>query len=229
MAIFRRYGVGAKFYDVLSGERFVYRAGRVAGIRALAPARGDVVLDLGCGTGLNFSLLVDAVGPEGAVIGLDASPDMLAMARARIDRAGWRNVAVAVADATAFDPDVVAHALEGAHRSRVRPDDDPATTPPDRPVDGVISTYAMSIFGDWPAAWTRVRAVLRPGGSAAIVDMQVPVGRAAVFGPLARLAAATGGADLTARPWEAVERDGVNVRSVSVRGGHIQVRAAVIP
>ncbi len=37
---------------------------------------GDIVLDLdlGCGTGLNFSLLVDAVGTSGTVIGLDRSP-----------------------------------------------------------------------------------------------------------------------------------------------------------
>lgn len=34
------------------------------------------MLDLGCGTGLNFPLLVAAVGPTGRVIGLDRSVDM---------------------------------------------------------------------------------------------------------------------------------------------------------
>ena len=69
--MFKRYTAGARVYDVLSGEQFVYRAGRVAGIEALALKRGDIVLDLGCGTGLNLPLLLEKVGAEGLVIGLD--------------------------------------------------------------------------------------------------------------------------------------------------------------
>lgn len=75
------YGGGARRYDVLSGERLVYRSGRVAGIDLLQLQRGDVVLDVGCGTGLNLPLLAAAVGPTGLVIGLDRSPQMLAVAR----------------------------------------------------------------------------------------------------------------------------------------------------
>jgi len=42
-------------------------------------------------------------------------------------------------------------------------------------------------------------------------------------------AARVGGADLDARPWTAIERDGVNVQSASLRGGHIRVVAGTIP
>lgn len=61
------------------------------------------------------------------------------------------------------------------------------------------------------------------------MDMQLPVGRARLFSPLVRLAALVGGADLEARPWTVLEREGVQVRSESVRGGHIRLVAATIP
>jgi len=78
-----RYGLGARFYDVLSGERSVYRAGRLRGIAALDLRPGARVLDVGCGTGLNLAPLLGRVGPTGRVVGVDRSDKMLAQARAR--------------------------------------------------------------------------------------------------------------------------------------------------
>jgi len=51
-----------------------------------------VVLDVGCGTGANFSLLEQALGKNGRLIGLDQSPEMLTRARALVRSAGWQNV-----------------------------------------------------------------------------------------------------------------------------------------
>ena len=53
---------------------------------------GDVVLDVGCGTGLSFPLLEEAIGPRGLIIGIEQSPDMLTRARRRVEDSGWRNV-----------------------------------------------------------------------------------------------------------------------------------------
>ncbi|MCY7289194.1 MAG: methyltransferase domain-containing protein [Cryobacterium sp.] len=208
------YEAAARFYDALSGERAVYRAGRRSGVALLELRPGDTVLDLGCGTGLNLALLVDAVGPLGAVVGLDRSPQMLEMARRRVEANGWTSVRLVEADATTFDPSEVANRLPEATEGLI---------------DAVFSSYAMSVFDDWHPAWDRMRVLLRPGGRACIVDMQLPVGRARVFSPLIRLAAVVGGSDLAARPWTVLERDGVQVRSESVRGGHIRVVAATIP
>lgn len=55
---------------------------------------GDTVVDVGCGAGALFPLLVDAVGPEGHVIGVDHSREMLARARERIDAANWHNISL---------------------------------------------------------------------------------------------------------------------------------------
>ena len=196
------YGIGAGVYDILAGEA-IYRIGRVEGVRMLGLRHGDTVLDVGCGTGLNLALLADAVGPTGSVIGLDRSAQMLEVARHRIEKERWSHVRLVEADATDFRLDAIGG----------------------RPVDAVISTYAMSVIDAPAAAWTHMRAALRPGGRACIVDMQVPTGRARIFAPLARLACAIGGSDIHAHPWQLLLADGQDLDTRSLRGGHIQVVA----
>ena len=60
---------------------------------------GQVVLDVACGTGLNFEAIEAGIGPDGHLIGLDLSPEMLAVARERVEAAGWRNVTLVQAAA----------------------------------------------------------------------------------------------------------------------------------
>jgi SAM-dependent methyltransferase len=55
---------------------------------------GEVVIDVACGTGLNFPLLEARIGPSGRIIGIDLSPEMLAQARDRAAHEGWENVTV---------------------------------------------------------------------------------------------------------------------------------------
>lgn len=201
-----RYSRVAPLYDLLSGEP-VYRAGRVAAVEALRLSRGDQVLDLGCGTGLNFPLLHAAVGPSGRIVGVDASPEMLAQAHRRAVDHGWGNVTLLQADATSLDVRQVAGALDGGG------------------ADAVLATYALSLMPRWRRAWAAARAVARPGARFAVVDMRLPTG---VGRPLARLAMTLGGADPTAEPWTAVEAQCQDVVSASLRGGHVQVRVGTL-
>lgn len=53
---------------------------------------GDVVLDIGAGTGLSYGLLREAVGPGGRVLAFEQSPEMFAQAQARVQREGWADV-----------------------------------------------------------------------------------------------------------------------------------------
>lgn len=211
----RRYSAGARWYDVLSGERWVYRDGRLAGVALLEPAPGEIILDLGCGTGLNFPALAEAVGPGGLVIGIDRSPDMLAMARRRVADASWGDrIRLVESDAADLDPERV-ETLVRAERGRDR-------------VDAVFATYALSVIDRRAQAWRSARALVRPGGRAGVVDMQLPVGRWRVMAPLARLACATGGADIRSHPWLMLERDAVpgTVRRTQRKGGHLVAVAA---
>lgn len=198
MSVPAKYTVATRFYDVLSLEWPVYRAGRVRAIRAMGLRPGMRVLDLGCGTGLNHPLLQDAVGSTGTVVGVDSSRQMLAQARRRASRHGWRNVELLQADMTQVD---------GIGT-----------------VDAVLATYTLSVVPGWERAWALAVAATRPGRRMAVVDMQLPLGAAKVAAPLARLACAAGGADIHAHPWTAVERDCIDVTAMSLRGGHVQVR-----
>ena len=72
---------------------------RRAVVEALPLHSGQVVLDVGCGTGLCCGLLRDKVGLEGGVVGIEESPEMAAVAREHIACEGWDNVMVVQAPA----------------------------------------------------------------------------------------------------------------------------------
>lgn len=88
----------ARDYDASAQRTMALRRRTIARL-ALRP--GDFVLDAGCGTGLSFPALLDAIGPDGAVFGVEQSPDMLALARRRVFAAGWSNVTLLEAAAEA--------------------------------------------------------------------------------------------------------------------------------
>jgi SAM-dependent methyltransferase len=85
------YSEHAGSYDRRVGG---YHGFRQAIVDALPVRPGQVVLDVGCGTGLCFGLLLEKVGPDGGVVGIEESPEMMAIARERIEREGWRNITV---------------------------------------------------------------------------------------------------------------------------------------
>ena len=83
-------------YQRLSAQ-YDYATRRIEPVRrqtidALRLERGHRVLDVACGTGKSFEMLREAVGPEGVVVGVEQSPEMLHHAHERIRENGWDNV-----------------------------------------------------------------------------------------------------------------------------------------
>lgn len=92
----RLYARHAAGYDESARRTMPLRRRTIA---ALGLRAGDVVLDIGAGTGLSYELLVQAVGPTGRVLAFEQSPDMFEHARQRAQAAGWPNLWHACASA----------------------------------------------------------------------------------------------------------------------------------
>lgn len=200
-----RYRLGAWAYDVVSMEPFVYRPGRRAAIEALELTPGARVLDVGCGTGLNFPHVAAAIGAAGELVGVDASGAMLRQARRRDAGHGWSNVTLIEGDAAQLDSLVIGE------------------------FDAVLFTYSLSVIGDWRGAWEQAWALLRAGGRVAVVDTALPVGRWRWLSPLARLALFSGGVDASRRVWQQVLTDSEQTMHRVMTGGHVHVAAGTKP
>ncbi len=105
-------------------------------------------MDIGCGTGLNFALLYEAVGPSGSIIGVDLSEGMLTEARSTANTNHWENVTLVCADACQYKF--------------------PAG------VDAILSTYALTLVPDPALVVTHAVKALEPGGRLVILDMAWP-------------------------------------------------------
>ncbi|WP_343067883.1 methyltransferase domain-containing protein [Sulfitobacter aestuariivivens] len=119
-------------------------ARRRASFDALGPLPGETILDLGCGNGLLTLDLARAVGPQGRVIGVDPSADMLNVARKRLE--GFDNIAL---------EEGLADALPLA----------------DAQIDRAVSVQVFEYIDDRIGALTEIRRVLKPGGVAVVADM----------------------------------------------------------
>lgn len=74
-------------YDMAIALMTRERRWRSALIRQIAPKAGDVVVDVGCGTG-TLALMLKSVAPSATIIGLDPDPGVLDLAKAKAQRAG---------------------------------------------------------------------------------------------------------------------------------------------
>lgn len=107
---------------------------------------GEVVLDVGCGTGIDLLLASHLVGEMGRVIGLDLTPAMIERARKHVAERGFTNVELVVGPM----------------------EDIPL---PDGSVDVVVSNGVFNLSSDKDRAFAEVYRVLRPGGRMVVADM----------------------------------------------------------
>jgi ubiquinone/menaquinone biosynthesis C-methylase UbiE len=148
------YRKRAKRYDwttlLLYVVGFRHWAYRKRAIKSLALKQGDTVVELGCGTGLNFSLLQERVGPGGKIVGVDLTDAMLDGANARIAANSWSNVKLVKSDAAAYVFPVA--------------------------VDGILSTFALTLVPEFDEVIRSGAAALLPGKRFVVLDFKRPSG-----------------------------------------------------
>lgn len=144
------YRKRAAHYDLVADLYFLIgfrlRHYRRLAVDALQLQNGDTVVDLCCGTGLNFPLLQKKVGPAGKIIGVDLTGRMLEQARARVDRNNWKNIELVLSDVAKY--------------------------PFPSSVDGVISTMAITLVPEYDSVIQRGATALGSGKRLVIMDLK---------------------------------------------------------
>jgi demethylmenaquinone methyltransferase/2-methoxy-6-polyprenyl-1,4-benzoquinol methylase len=198
------YDKQAAIYDI--AVWFYYLAGMRIGrwrrmvVDALELRPGDTVVEIGCGTGLNFFLLQQAVGRDGKIIGVDISNEMLDRARARVRKSGWQNVELVCCSASDFN---------FPHNS-----------------GGILATGVLTYEPEFDKVIERGAKTLPLGRRWAVFDYKMPSGWQRHLAPaFVALGSGFGVSKefMERHIWESVERHLKNTKMQELYGGFVYV------
>ena len=142
------YNQSLRLFDLFAAFGFNISGWRQQAIDALGLRPGDTVIDIGCGTGMNFPLLQKKIGLQGRIIAIDLSDAMVAHARGLVADHGWTNVEIICEDAVQFK----------------FPEE----------VDAVISAYTLILVPGCQQVIDHACTALKSGGRLVVLDMAWP-------------------------------------------------------
>ncbi len=160
------YSFWGKFPFLYNAQDVITFLGRAKTIRSKAIKKiglkgGNAVLEVACGSGRNFSYLVEAVGKEGSIVGFDYSQEMLSAAKHVCKKKKWENIALIQGDAAQ---------LEIGKNN----------------FDGIVSVLGISAVPGWEKALTRCYDLLCPGGKLVVCDARLFSGHLKILNPLVK-------------------------------------------
>ncbi len=117
-------------------------------VRTMSLKSGDVVADLGAGTGYFSRRLAKAVAPSGRVYAVDIQPEMLSLLKSNMEKAGIRNVVPVLAES-----------------------DDPKLAPGS--LDWILLVDVYHELQQPKATLAKMREALKPGGKVALVEYRL--------------------------------------------------------
>lgn len=191
------YDVTANLYYFIGFREMKYRKMAISQLR-LKP--GDTAIEIGCGTGLNFKYVQQFIGDTGQIIGVDFTDAMLEQAQLRVEKNEWGNIRLMQCDAAEY-----------AFPAKV---------------NGVFSTFALTLVPEYQAVIERASSALVDGGRFVLLDFKKPeqwplwvvkfgVAITKPFGVTLDLAAR--------KPWEVMKSYFPNVTVTDLYGGFFYI------
>ena len=147
----RYYDKLSVIYDCISN--WYYKKARNYAIKELELKNGQTVLNVPCGTGVNFKYFNEYLKNTGLIIGIDLSSGMLDKAKQKIEKNGWTNIKTELDDATKIDKKW----LDDYRNGQIT-------------VDAVFCDLGLSGLPEWRNIIDNMISILKPNGRIVILD-----------------------------------------------------------
>jgi ubiquinone/menaquinone biosynthesis C-methylase UbiE len=141
----------SKFYDFFT-ER-IYRKQRIELFEKLELKKGDKVLLVASGTGISFKPILQKIGKEGLIVGIDNSSKMLEIAEKKAKKNGWTNIELINANVELINKELIEREI-GENIE----------------FDFVIAELAFSVIPNWKESIRKSIDLLKQNGKIGVLD-----------------------------------------------------------
>jgi len=187
------YDLSANLYYLIGFREARYR--KIA-ISKLCLSEGDSVVEIGCGTGINFEYVLDYIGSRGKLIGIDLTDAMLEKAKERVKKNNWRNIELIQEDAAKYAfPNYIS---------------------------AVYSTFALTLVHEYEEIIKNIEESLQADGKLVILDLKKPEKWPLWLVKFGVLITKPFGVSLdlsNRKPWEVMKKYFANVKVQEIYGG----------